>query len=89
MNKFLKKLFSKKSQLIVASVFDAIITILVFGVIIRSLVVGCFQWWYLFILLLLHLADLEVIYSLREYKEEKVLNMLADLKQEFETDDNE
>lgn len=89
MNKFLKKLFSKKSQLIVASVFDAIITILVFGVIITSLVVGCFQLWYLFLLLLLPLADLEVIYSLREYKEEKVLNMLADLKQEFETDDNE
>ena len=89
MNKFLEKLFSKKSQLIVASVFDAIITILVLGVIITSLVVGCFQWWYLFLLLLLPLADLEVIYSLREYKKEKVLNMLADLKQEFETDDNE
>lgn len=89
MEKFLEKLFSKKSQLIIASVFDAVITIIVFGVIITSLVVGCFQWWYLLLLLLLPLADLEVIYSLREYKEELKRQMLSDLKRELEMDDNE
>ena len=89
MKKFLEKLFSKKSQFIVASVFDAVITIIVFGVIITSLVVGCFQWWYLLLLLLLPLADFEVIFSLREYKEEKTIQMLADLKRDLEMDNNE